>query len=459
MKILHYSLGFPPFRRGGMTQYCVDLMIEQIKNGNSVAMLWPGKLHDLSENSSINKHKNHLLKEDYKCDSYEIVNPLPIPLMDGIIEPKMYMISKKIDKYQQFFKRQQFDILHIHTFMGLPEEIITAAKNNGILVIYTSHDYFSVCPRCNLFYSGQNCVHSYNCENCVDCNKNGLTYKKMKFLQSDLYKKIKDNAIVKILRKHHNNALYYEESDNKSKYITSRDKQLEYRKLRRKNIEILEKLDIVHFNSKNTLKIYKEFGYSGRNAKIISIANGAIKNNKAIREVHNSVRFGYLGPITKHKGFNLLYDVCKKLTKSNIYDFEVHIFVEINNLPEYFLCHKPYRYEELADVMDKFDILVVPSEWNETFGFTVLEALSYGIPVIVSNNVGAKDLIEQAKNGYIISVDDNGEELFKVMKNVIIDKQKVSKMSENIYNTTEIKSMSQHNEEIEQLYRRNANND
>lgn len=58
MNILHYSLGFPPFRRGGMTQYCLDLMIEQTKVGHQVGLLWPGRLYDLTPKSKVNQNKN-----------------------------------------------------------------------------------------------------------------------------------------------------------------------------------------------------------------------------------------------------------------------------------------------------------------------------------------------------------------------------------------------------------------
>lgn len=37
--------------------------------------------------------------------------------------------------------------------------------------------------------------------------------------------------------------------------------------------------------------------------------------------------------------------------------------------------------------------MVTPSIWFETFGFTVLEALSYGVPVVISGTVGAKDIL------------------------------------------------------------------
>ena len=44
MKILHYSLGFPPYRTGGLTKFCMDLMKEQVKEGHEVSLLWPGEI-------------------------------------------------------------------------------------------------------------------------------------------------------------------------------------------------------------------------------------------------------------------------------------------------------------------------------------------------------------------------------------------------------------------------------
>ena len=53
------------------------------------------------------------------------------------------------------------------------------------------------------------------------------------------------------------------------------------------------------------------------------------------------------------------------------------------------------------------DILVCPSIWYETIGYTVLEALSHGVPVIVSGTVGAKDIIAKG-SGYVIDdIDEN----------------------------------------------------
>ena len=55
MKILHYALGFPPYRSGGLTKLCVDLMVQQAKEGHTVALLWPGQMGFIKQKVAIKK--------------------------------------------------------------------------------------------------------------------------------------------------------------------------------------------------------------------------------------------------------------------------------------------------------------------------------------------------------------------------------------------------------------------
>ena len=41
MNILHYSLGLPPYRSGGLPKYTEDLIKEQIVQGDKVGLLYP----------------------------------------------------------------------------------------------------------------------------------------------------------------------------------------------------------------------------------------------------------------------------------------------------------------------------------------------------------------------------------------------------------------------------------
>lgn len=53
------------------------------------------------------------------------------------------------------------------------------------------------------------------------------------------------------------------------------------------------------------------------------------------------------------------------------------------------------RYYRAADIFIMLSVF-------DTFGMVVLEAMAAGLPAIVSPNVGAKDLVEEGRNGYIL---------------------------------------------------------
>ena len=86
----------------------------------------------------------------------------------------------------------------------------------------------------------------------------------------------------------------------------------------------------------------------------------------------------------------------------------------------YIRVHDRYSYTELEKIFDGTDVLVAPSIWYETFGFTVLEALSYGVPVIISGNVGAKDILVQGAGTVIENID--AQKLFTTLQNITPDK-------------------------------------
>ncbi len=89
--------------------------------------------------------------------------------------------------------------------------------------------------------------------------------------------------------------------------------------------------------------------------------------------------------------------------------FELHIYTNTNVEREY-ITHKQegYPYSQLEEIFDNTDLLIAPSQWYETFGFTVLEALSYGVPVMVTDSVGAKDIVCNISPELVLSGDKFG---------------------------------------------------
>jgi glycosyltransferase involved in cell wall biosynthesis len=60
----------------------------------------------------------------------------------------------------------------------------------------------------------------------------------------------------------------------------------------------------------------------------------------------------------------------------------------------------------VADALDRSRALVLPSICFETFGMVVPEALARGVPVVVSDRVGAQELVEDGVNGFVHAAAD-----------------------------------------------------
>jgi glycosyltransferase involved in cell wall biosynthesis len=72
-------------------------------------------------------------------------------------------------------------------------------------------------------------------------------------------------------------------------------------------------------------------------------------------------------------------------------------------------------HAELGKTYYKYDCLILPSE-NEPIGMVVPEAMASGLPVIVSDTVGAKDYVLNGENGYIFetgNIDDLAKKMLR----------------------------------------------
>lgn len=111
----------------------------------------------------------------------------------------------------------------------------------------------------------------------------------------------------------------------------------------------------------------------------------------------------------------------------------------------YIKVHDKYSYADLERIFDETDVLVAPSIWYETFGFTVLEALSYGVPVVISGNVGAKDILVQGAGIVIENIDI--QKLFTTLRD--ITPNKLRSMNKTIVETQTILQIEDMSKQIE----------
>lgn len=418
MKILHYALGFPPYRSGGLTKFCVDLMVQQAREGHIVAMIWPGQMGFVNKKVSIKKHKSEKLKNQ-NIQNFEIINPLPVSFDEGIMDIVTFTKNAGTESYKELLNEFQPDVIHVHTLMGLHRSFLETAKNMKIRLVFTTHDFFPICPKVTMFRHGAVCDSVQTCEECARCNSTALSVGKIKILQSLLYRELKDSSLVKKLRKQHRDSYLSELTVNESakSVRTSED----YKNLRNYYYSLLKLMDMIHYNSSVAKKVYESV-FDLPNSCIISITHSDIKDYRRIRNYSNDkMRIRYLGSQSGAKGYQLLISALNELWNvQQKFCLDVH-FLPMESAP-YIKSHARYSYAELDKIFDETDVLVAPSIWYETFGFTVLEALSYGVPVIISDNVGAKDILNEDVG--IIVDNITSEKLYVVLKNLTIEKLK-----------------------------------
>lgn len=433
MVIFHYSLGFPPYRTGGLTKYCIDLMHEQSSNGHSTFLLWPGS-STIHERKKI-KFKIH--KNTLNLGNIEIINPLPVPLLEGICNVKKFTENRNANQVKKLIETYKPQVLHVHTLMGLPSEIIDIFNEYRIPIFFTTHDYFGICPKTTLIKSDfTRCNNDHKCEDCKICNSQSLPIWKLRFLQSSYYRNLKNVKLIQLLRKRHNNNI-----EERNGIITNKSNQ-DFSYLRLYYKHLLESFTCIFFNSENTKTNYLKYINSTEN-KVISITHKDIQTKFVKKEdIKNEVQLTYLGPQTAQKGYFEIKNVLSEIYKEKK-NFCLNIY--FNDTAGFKLkCNKRYKYNELESVMSLTDILLVPSK-GDTFGFTVLEALSYGVPAIVSKYVGAKDLIIHNENGYIYN---NAQELKDFLLNILNHTNILKEMNEQICKNQKIKTLREHSKEI-----------
>ena len=134
------------------------------------------------------------------------------------------------------------------------------------------------------------------------------------------------------------------------------------------------------------------------------------------------LHFIYTGIITKRKGVELLLETFAQLPNhlakltligpAGDATATLNKFLENNNI-----FYQPYlNQQELANALRSADVFVFPS-FLDSWAVVVLEAMASGLPVIVTNNAGAAQLVN-VKNGIVVPV-GNKEALLNAMFNFI----------------------------------------
>lgn len=423
LKILHYALGLSPYRSGGTPAFVEYLIDMQQKRGHDVSLLYPGHY------SFWRKKKSKIVfcEKLYKnIKSYEIVNPKLIPLCNGVSEVADYLREYDKNFWDDFFSEYKPDIIHVHTLFGLDSSFFVYCKKNKIKTIFTVHDLFGVCPKTvPLMFDLCKCKVS---KLCSVCSKKSFTNNQIYILQSNYYLKLKQNVFVSLVKglaikrraKFQINQYEHERMEKSLVNCPS----TEYRDFQNYYLSLIKQFDHVHFNSKLTCDLVSRF-VDLKSFSITNILNKSISDNRYMHDKRiniEKIRFLMLGT---NLGMHYVLSILDEIWESGIHNFDLTIYSnnQCDSRP-YLIKYGSYKKEQLKDLFNTTDLLIFNEVYFSTFSYIILESLSFGVPCLVSGNVGAKDLVSGINGGFVVEKENIKKTIISILRNPALIKEK-----------------------------------
>ena len=139
------------------------------------------------------------------------------------------------------------------------------------------------------------------------------------------------------------------------------------------------------------------------------------------------IRFGYVGGKTKIKGVHLILEAFRKhrfpntelVVVDNLLNLGARSFFDSDfDGVERFRIEPAYSQDTIDHFFSEIDVLLFPTQWKESFGLTVREAVLRDVWVIATDAGGVSEDIIDGENGTVIPFDSGVEELSRAIAEV-----------------------------------------
>jgi glycosyltransferase involved in cell wall biosynthesis len=215
-------------------------------------------------------------------------------------------------------------------------------------------------------------------------------------------------------------AVHFGFQDNAS--LDSRNSQLTWagRQLRTRKATEIVLADQIICVSEFARRTYLDAGVNSDKISVNPVGcDSQLFSQASTMQRSGPVKFIFAGVPAIHKGSDLLFSCFERIIpQAN--GVELHIAGDslrakkiINQQLKGLELHGKLSHAKLVELLSFMDCLVLPSRL-ESFGMVVVEALAAGVPVIVSDHVGAAEAVREGINGWIIPADDS-EALYQRM--------------------------------------------
>ncbi len=382
-EILFLTCGCPPEQVGGVEQHSLELARAFRDAGLETAFYARGDRADLEE------------YDTYRGD----VEGFPVTRV-------IYRWSKARSLrhiyddetlgsvFTRFLERARPRLIHAHHMGGLGVSCLKVAKDSGIPLVMTLHDYWMICPRGQMFHSDLYSCSTVDPRLCAPCmaatwpallpSGGGLPF------SPDLPREDLPSAAA----------------------------------LHDWLREMLALPDLLLTPSEAARKRFLQFGVPPERIHVEENGLDTAPFAGIRREPSPRLRVGFVGTLIPSKGVHVLLEAFARLPEGtaslllagNAPPFYQHTdyMDRIRELAARVPRGNPvevlgsYRHEDLPDLLSRIDVLVVPALWEEVFGLTLREGLLSGAAVAASRVGGLTQAVKEGENGFTFPPGDAG---------------------------------------------------
>ncbi|SUB70570.1 lipopolysaccharide 1,2-N-acetylglucosaminetransferase [Pluralibacter gergoviae] len=206
---------------------------------------------------------------------------------------------------------------------------------------------------------------------------------------------------------------------------------------------------LVNFSANDVISVSKHVAsYIGKNSLIIHNGIPDIKiteNIQPYKGADDKINFAIVGRVMPEKGQWFLLDALNLLEKDITDKIKIHIYGDAPPTRAYLMRDLKEKILDLhlsdlivlhgfdSDASSKIkdvDCCLIPSLMADPFPTTVLEAMRVGKVIITTSNGGAKEIILDGVNGFIIEPNDLNEFASTLRKVASLSKQQMNLMGE-----------------------------
>jgi glycosyltransferase involved in cell wall biosynthesis len=360
MKVLFVSTLYAPNERGGAERTVRIVAEALVANGHqaTVVSLSPDGVAREGEVNGVRTYYVPLANLFWK-QSEESRSPLARMAWHAVDAWNPIMASR----VRRILEREKPDVVQTGNLQGFSVSLWRTVRQMNIPLVQMLHDYYLGCPKCTMTQGLENCA-----KQCGSCH----VFATPRRMSSNL-----PAAVISLSRR------------------------------------MLTRLEDTGLFAQVPDKF------------IIHGASNARINAKprANRAPGSAIVVGYLGRMEKDtKGIEVLLDAAKKLPAHQVrvllggkgdetYMEELRAAYAGSNV-QFLGFVKP------AEFLERIDVLVVPSVWEEPLGRVIYEAYAQGVPAIVADVGGMPEIVEAGRTGFVFRSRDS-EDLARHLRSQI----------------------------------------